>query len=235
MTICIWIHGIQSGDFDAGCINNCIRKVSEQLPQGQYIHHVSDWGSVVFDRQRQVFNLVKSRGNWLTVKIRQAMCSLGLDMWMWLATKAGNAEGDWAHDIRALLDGEVEKLEKANSGAKIALIAHSWGGVISLDYFIRHHAKAGTLITMGSPAPTFGSACFKNWGDPKLLKNVTAWHNIATPNDPISYLMRDNPNPDWQGIVKEHDIFSFNPFPMTSHSMYFKNKKVHKIIAAALH
>lgn len=237
-TIVLWIHGIQLGEFDPEDVNECIKSLDELLPPNQFIHQISDWGRIIADRQRQVYNIVSYRGNWLTRKIRESISSLGLDMWMWLQTKAGNMDGDWALEVRRLLDKEIDDLD-AKYGTlekkpKLVIIGHSWGTIISLDYFIRHPWRSGKLITMGSPAPIYGSSCFKNWGDPTLLSNIEKWVNIGIPNDPISNLMKDNPNPSWNGVVDDLDIPSWIPFPIKAHCSYWSNKKAIAKIAETL-
>lgn len=237
-TVVLYIHGIQHSEFNPKVVNEFIQEIAKLLPKGACAHLVSDWGRVVADRQRQVFNIVAYRGNWLTRKIREYICTLGLDMWFWLQTKAGQVEGDWAKDIRKVIDGEIESLDKQytvnGEPPKIVLVGHSWGTVIALDYFIRHTERAGVLITMGSPAPIYGSSCFHDWGNPKLLGNIVKWVNLGIPADPICNLMKDNPNPAWVGLVEDFEIRTWNIFPMAAHSEYFTSSKAIKKVAATI-
>lgn len=237
-TVVLYIHGIQHSEFDPKQVNDFIQAVSKLLPKGVCVHHISDWGRVVADRQRQVYNIVAYRGNWLTRKIREYICTLGLDMWYWLQTRAGNAEGDWAKDVRKVIDEEIAKLDtthySGNKKPKLCLVAHSWGTVIALDYFIRHPERPGILVTMGSPAPIYGSSCFSDWGNPKLLGNVAKWVNIGVPSDPISNLMKDNPNPAWAGIVEDVDIPTWSILPMKAHASYWTHKKAIRKVAETI-
>lgn len=235
----VYIHGIQDKEFNPDDVRQFIDKIDAHLPAGKFTHHISDWAKIVGDRQRQLFALTNYRGNWLTRKIRFYICTLGMDMWMWLQTKNGNMDGDWAKDIRDQLDSEIDfldaQLKENEEKPELSLVSHSWGTIIALDYFIRHPWRKGKVVTMGSPAPMKGSACFHDWGDPALLKNITRWVNIGTPNDPISEMMHDNPNPTWAGKVEDHDLFYLTNFlPMDAHKRYWKDPRVHKLIAETL-
>jgi|SRR3990167_6009504 len=223
----IWIHGVQNEKLDDTPIKNCIKAV-KVLSGSNDIHHIFNWDSVVGERQRLLWNRIKDRGNWLTKKIKKGICFTGTDMWWNLQSKKGGLSSDIYTAIQNKLENEVTWL--LNNENKLYMVCHSWGTWEGLQFIINHPNMDFVLITLGCPLP-YGSGSFLDWGDPAKLQQIKKWVNIATPNDPISELMKNIPNEKWQSFVEDIDVSYWNPLPIKSHISYWHNSKVHKIIA----
>ena len=82
--------------------------------------------------------------------------------WDWRTTPASTL---------ALLDAYIDSVRSANNGAKVVLMAHSMGGLLTRLYIDdpTHAAKVARLLTIGTPY----------WGSPKALFPLAA--GIETP------------------------------------------------------
>lgn len=241
-TLCTWIHGIEPEHFDPSAIEACIQAVTKSVkadnPAVELYNQIYNWSQIIDGREQETYEIARKRGNWLTRKVRYYICQYGLDMWYYLSTKRGAEPGDWYFDIQAGLADALEGMRTALSShgyeIDIAFVAHSWGTKVALDWIIAHQDVKVRLITIGSPLPIYGSSCFKNWGDPTLLSNLTSWTNISIQNDPVSNLMADNPNPAWKGIVKDYNVSTWDILPIHAHTAYWNNRTVRKLIAQSL-
>ncbi|WP_026268718.1 hypothetical protein [Micromonospora sp. CNB394] len=134
------------------------------------------------------------------------------------------ARGDAARTfLRAAID---------DIGGDVYLLAHSLGGVMSVDLLVREAPpNVRGLITIGSQAPfLYEIGALPALAQPEpLTKDFPAWLNIYDLKDPLSYVGRDV----FGTTVTDVQVDNGQPFPQ-SHSAYWSNSEVWAAVAAFL-
>lgn len=229
---CLWIHGVESDNFNPQNIIDCTKAVSVLL-KAPCDHTIFNWNVEVQSREDIVYGIVQARGNYLTRKIRRAICLIACDMWWTLQMLKGGQPSYMMDSIMKKLDELVIGIIHKDKDAQIYLICHSWGNFMGLNYLINHPEVQAGMISMGDPL-FYGSGAFEDWGDPDKITNLLSWLEIGIPSDPISTFMTSNPNPKWSKKVRSVDIPIWNPLPLDSHCAYWSNKKVQQAIAGEI-
>jgi pimeloyl-ACP methyl ester carboxylesterase len=130
--------------------------------------------------------------------------------------------------IRRRID---ETVRKAPPGP-VSLLGHSLGGIAAVDLLaLGQGGRVEQLITVGSQAPflyEIGALPSLRFGEP-LPPSFPNWLNIYDERDLLSYLGAGV----FPGRVRDVAVNSRQPFPW-SHSAYWRNPEVYRLIAEAL-
>lgn len=120
----------------------------------------------------------------------------------------------------------------AAAGEPVVLIAHSLGGIASVDLLAAQPIPAvRLLVTVGSQAPflyEIGALSSLAHDDP-LPAHMPTWLNIYDPNDLLSYVGGQL----FPGRVEDVEVSNGQPFPQ-SHSAYWANPDVWDAIVSRL-
>lgn len=114
----------------------------------------------------------------------------------------------------------------------VVLLAHSLGGIASLDLLVlRPLPEVVLLVTVGSQAPflyELGALPSLEHGTP-LPAHVPRWLNVYDRRDLLSYVGAGV----FPGRVRDLALDSRQPFPL-SHSAYWGNPELYRLLAAEL-
>ncbi|MFJ9581119.1 hypothetical protein ACIRQF_32625 [Streptomyces sp. NPDC101191] len=114
----------------------------------------------------------------------------------------------------------------------VVLLAHSLGGIASLDLLVlRQLPEVELLVTVGSQAPflyELGALPSLEHGRP-LPAHVPRWLNVYDRRDLLSYVGAGV----FPGRVDDVALDSRQPFPL-SHSAYWSNPELYRLLAAEL-
>jgi hypothetical protein len=119
-----------------------------------------------------------------------------------------------------------------HTGGSVVILAHSLGGVASVDLLVREHLpRVRLLITVGSQAPFFYEigALWSLRPDESIPDRFPAWLNLYDPRDLLSYVGRGV----FRHRVEDVRVDNGQPFPY-SHSAYWANPQVWNAIAARI-
>lgn len=126
----------------------------------------------------------------------------------------------------------VRERMEAYPDSEVYVLAHSLGGVATLETLIQHEIpNIKHLITFGSQAPFFyeiGALATLPLGDP-LPSSVPFWSNFYDLNDPLSYVGAAI----FEDRVEDYRIESGESFP-ASHSAYLHSKAFWTHVAALI-
>jgi hypothetical protein len=114
----------------------------------------------------------------------------------------------------------------------VVLLAHSLGGIASLDLLVlRPVAEVELLVTVGSQAPFLYElgALPSLEHDRPLPEHVPRWLNVYDRRDLLSYVGAGV----FPGRVEDIALDSRQPFPL-SHSAYWSNPDLYRVLAAEL-
>jgi hypothetical protein len=110
------------------------------------------------------------------------------------------------------------KAKIAEQPAPVVLMAHSLGGIASVDLLASGEAQAHRLITFGSQAPfLYELGALESMKPPEQPKSLPPWLNLWDENDFLSYLAK--PVFGKSCNVTDVKIRTGRPFP-ASHSAY---------------
>ncbi|WP_324604977.1 hypothetical protein [Streptomyces griseus] len=114
----------------------------------------------------------------------------------------------------------------------VVLLAHSLGGIASLDLLVtRDLPQVALLVTVGSQAPflyELGALPGLEHGTP-LPARVPRWINVHDRRDLLSYVGAGV----FPGRVEDVELDGRQPFPL-AHSAYFGNPELYRLLAAEL-
>jgi hypothetical protein len=176
---------------------------------------VQDWGADVY-----------GVGTFLLQFVADIATSIGTPLVRWRRGELTQASALVAGDvllyqarggaIRRYIRRSVEAID-----GDVVLLAHSLGGVASVDLLISEPLPQVTgLITVGSQAPLFhelGALWSLEPGTPDLPDHFPRWLNVYDPFDFLSYVAAGVfPG----GKVQDYRVDSFQPFPQ-SHGAYW--------------
>jgi hypothetical protein len=128
--------------------------------------------------------------------------------------------------IRRRIADKVKAVKQADPKGKVVLLAHSLGGIASVDLLIACNPGVDRLITVGSQAPylyemnALSSLPFKDVPpDQRLPAYFPGWVNVYDPRDMLSYLA----HPLFGTRAEDIPVDNGKPFP-NSHTAYWDNK-----------
>ncbi|MGW4054275.1 hypothetical protein ACWENA_25970 [Streptomyces sp. NPDC004779] len=114
----------------------------------------------------------------------------------------------------------------------VVLLAHSLGGIASLDLLVeRALPEVELLVTVGSQAPflyELGALPSLEHGRP-LPDRVPRWINVYDPRDLLGYIGSGV----FPGRVEDVAVDGRQPFPL-AHSAYWGNPELYRLLAAEL-
>ncbi|MGW8359909.1 hypothetical protein ACWGK1_04960 [Streptomyces wedmorensis] len=114
----------------------------------------------------------------------------------------------------------------------VVLLAHSLGGIASLDLLVlRELPEVALLVTVGSQAPflyELGALPSLEHGSP-LPAHVPRWLNVYDRRDLLGYVGAGV----FPGRVEDVALDSRQPFPL-SHSAYWSNPELYRLLAGEL-
>ncbi|MFF6882008.1 hypothetical protein ACFY9F_02375 [Streptomyces sp. NPDC012421] len=114
----------------------------------------------------------------------------------------------------------------------VVLLAHSLGGIASLDLLVeRELPEVELLVTVGSQAPflyELGALPSLEHGRP-LPARVPRWINVYDPRDLLGYIGSGV----FPGRVEDVAVDGRQPFPL-AHSAYWGNPELYRLLAAEL-
>jgi hypothetical protein len=136
-------------------------------------------------------------------------------------------------DIRKRIRETILNVSRNPDGSdeRIAILAHSLGGIACVDLFASEELPVSHLITCGSQAPLLyeiDSLSSRRFDD-GLPAGFPRWLNIYDENDFLSYIGEGV----FPGKVRDIRVESRQPFPQ-SHSAYWTNMKVWTAVGAFL-
>ncbi|QIG47202.1 hypothetical protein G5V57_05310 [Nordella sp. HKS 07] len=119
-----------------------------------------------------------------------------------------------------------ERIEERVQGASAprVLLAHSLGGIASVDLLVEKPCGIDLLVTVGSQAPflyEIGALRSLAFGSPLPSHFPKKWLNIYDPRDFLSYVAECI----FPGQVEDHKVNNRQSFPY-SHSAYWTNPEV---------
>jgi hypothetical protein len=113
--------------------------------------------------------------------------------------------------------------EETKNGSAIAILAHSLGGVASVDWLASTQTSIQYLVTAGSQAPYFyeiDALVSRSFGS-GLPKFFPKWLNFLDPRDFLSYRAAKI----FPGFAQDKWVDNGQPFP-ESHGAYWNNDEV---------
>ncbi|OKJ83420.1 hypothetical protein AMK32_17420 [Streptomyces sp. CB01883] len=177
----------------------------------------------------------------VTRKVKRTAGRLALGLASAQAVKRRSALTDAAHpaagDVLLYLSRGAairEAIAEAVRTAEppVVLLAHSLGGIASLDLLVlRALPEVALLVTVGSQAPflyELGALPSLEHGSP-LPAHVPRWLNVYDRRDLLSYLGAGV----FPGRVDDIAVDSRQPFPL-SHSAYWSNPELYRVLAGEL-
>ena len=127
---------------------------------------------------------------------------------------------------------------KEGESSKLAIVAHSLGGIAAVDLLASDRSKTpgqrtldcvDLLVTLGSQSPflyEIGALWSKRYWD-RLPEDFPPWLNIYDLSDFLSYVGRNEKL--FGEKIEDLQVFSRQPFP-AAHSAYFRNPAVWQAI-----
>ncbi|MEV5970898.1 hypothetical protein [Streptomyces sp. NPDC051921] len=177
----------------------------------------------------------------VTRRIKRLTGRLALGLASAQAVKRRSALTDAAHpaagDVLLYLSRGAAIRETVAAAVRAAeppvvLLAHSLGGIASLDLLVlRELPEVELLVTVGSQAPflyELGALPSLEHGSP-LPPHVPRWLNVYDRRDLLSYVGAGI----FPGRVDDVAVDSRQPFPL-SHSAYWSNPELYRLLAAEL-
>ena len=144
----VWIHGVESDNFDPQEIQACADAVTALIQGEKPANTIFNWNVEVANREKIVYDIVKSYGNWLTNKVRKAICYEGSDLW-WTMQMLKNGEPAYIlADVMERMDEIVMGLFHADKALNLNFICHSWGNYIGLRFLIDHPEVPANMISL---------------------------------------------------------------------------------------
>jgi hypothetical protein len=130
--------------------------------------------------------------------------------------------------IRDAIAGRIR-----HSGDDVVVLAHSLGGVASVDLLVREHLpQVRLLVTVGSQAPFFyeiGALWSLRPNEPLPDRFPPAWLNLYDPRDLLSYVGEEV----FGQRVEDVRVDNGQPFPY-AHSAYWRNPRVWQAVIAGI-
>ncbi|MCS0601373.1 hypothetical protein NX794_09030 [Streptomyces sp. LP11] len=177
----------------------------------------------------------------VTRRVKRLAGVLALRLASAQAVKRRSALTDAAHpaagDVLLYL-ARGEAIREAVAGAvraaepPVVLLAHSLGGIASLDLLVlRPLPEVELLVTVGSQAPflyELGALPSLEHGSP-LPAHVPRWLNVYDRRDLLGYVGAGV----FPGRVEDVAVDSRQPFPL-SHSAYWRNPELYRVLAREL-
>lgn len=217
------VHGIGKS-LPASYYDAFVAGIRKHLPlDADTVFHGIDYSPLLDKKEATIFSWMKGMG-WQ--KIRNFVCNYVCDALAYAYPWRPAQEGDFIFDLTRLF---MDTVVKARPGAKIVLIGHSLGSIVS--YGASWTVKTDCLITMGSPFLYF-SVRYKDFGE--MNPSLPQFHNFWRSRDPVSTIISRSPK---FKMVHDYEVSSWNPLDqlmLRSHSLYWSSDFVHSKIADIL-
>lgn len=127
--------------------------------------------------------------------------------------------------IRDFIRTEIEAVKTKEPTNKLVLLAHSLGGIASVDLLLETNPpQVDLLVTIGSQAPLlyeWNALVNKEWREGSKLSPFPKWLNIYDERDFLSYKGSEI----FPGEVEDMPVSNGQPFP-ASHGAYWNNSEV---------
>lgn len=157
----------------------------------------------------------------------------------WFTSRVPNGRSAFAGDVMLFLargDGIRAAIAEAIRAlpAPVTVLAHSLGGVATIDLLIRDpDLPVKTIVTVGSQAPYLYELDVLpalRFGEP-LPTGFPRWMNVYDPRDTLAFRAEKVFPASPSGRVTDHAVRSGVPFPR-AHSAYFANKQLYQLLAS---
>lgn len=223
------IHGVQFEHLSEGYAADFIDKLESKLPDTTNIVIRSvNWARLVEGRQKKLYaSLAKSHNFWLR-PILKLMAFILTDVLWYLLVMVGHDRSVLEAQIDAMVKAEIDVFRANHPDGLVVIGGHSLGSQIGLKLCYDTLDIHG-LITWGTFCQYLSDA-YPDGGHPPAIK---FWLNFYNPADPVSTIMKDNPNfKDIVTVIPVHNYWRLTP--IRAHTMFWTSDKMISAIAEKL-